>query len=364
MKLSKKKVFALALAVCLLATLSLGTLAWFTAEDEVTNNFYVGDSTTDPDDVFGVDVWEEVDTDRDPETELEVVGKGDTTENTADYDLILPGEAMTKKPYLTNTGKHPQFARAIVTVSDGYTLMEAMMGYWGDASKFLAGTDSTKWTLDQILFTEDHEIVYIYYYNEVLEPGATTAPVFDAVVSPTGPTLEQAQSIDNFQVNVLGQVIQSEHLGDPENPGEMITDAKSAFTLYFDEAGTTAGIPDAEILGRGGENIVFEEVVDTAIVMDQEPGDAYYLTNATASVNKEVILIDDAVMNATIVLQGGEFTMKTADAKLVRAEGGGGLVVYILEPVTVHTFDGQTIQITPSNYSEYSDLFENVLVLA
>ena len=119
MKLSKKKVFALALAVCLLATLSLGTLAWFTAEDEVTNNFYVGDSTTDPDDVFGVDVWEEVDTDRDPETELEVVGKGDTTENTADYDLILPGEAMTKKPYLTNTGKHPQFARAIVTVSDG-----------------------------------------------------------------------------------------------------------------------------------------------------------------------------------------------------------------------------------------------------
>ena len=41
MKLSKKKVFALALAVCLIATLSFGSLAWFTDNDSVTNEFKV-----------------------------------------------------------------------------------------------------------------------------------------------------------------------------------------------------------------------------------------------------------------------------------------------------------------------------------
>ena len=58
MKLNKKKVLVLALAVCLIATLSIGTLAWFSAEDEIKNDFlFATDDEGKPD--FSVDVTEE-----------------------------------------------------------------------------------------------------------------------------------------------------------------------------------------------------------------------------------------------------------------------------------------------------------------
>ena len=39
MKMTKKKVFIAALAICLVAIVSMGTLAWFTASDYVTNDW-------------------------------------------------------------------------------------------------------------------------------------------------------------------------------------------------------------------------------------------------------------------------------------------------------------------------------------
>ena len=249
MKFGKKKIFALALAVCLLATLSVGTLAWFTAEDEVTNNFLVGDSTTDPDNVFGVDVWEEVDADGDGK--LEKIGYRDLGENSASFGMVLPGQVIAKKPVLENTGKHFQFVRAIVTVSNGDILVGAVEGDWGEAGSFLLGTPAG-WTLDQILLTKDYQLVYIYYYNESLAPGGVTAPVFEAVAIPGGLTLQQAQAIEKFQVEIVGQAIQADHLVNPQKNGEAVTDSKTAFRLYFDKEGTVAGISKSEILDYNG----------------------------------------------------------------------------------------------------------------
>ena len=44
MKMNKKKVLVTALAVSLIAILSLGTVACFNAKDEITNTFKVADS--------------------------------------------------------------------------------------------------------------------------------------------------------------------------------------------------------------------------------------------------------------------------------------------------------------------------------
>ena len=56
---AKKKVFIIALAVCLIAILSFSTLAWFTDKDTVENEFLVaGSDDQDPDEIFSVDVWE------------------------------------------------------------------------------------------------------------------------------------------------------------------------------------------------------------------------------------------------------------------------------------------------------------------
>ena len=44
MKMNKKKVFTLALAVCLIAILSMSTLAWFNDSDTIVNEFMTSDS--------------------------------------------------------------------------------------------------------------------------------------------------------------------------------------------------------------------------------------------------------------------------------------------------------------------------------
>ena len=219
MKLNKKKVFALALAVCLIATLSMGSLAWFTAEDQVTNDFLIGDTNTTPDKVFGIDLWEETDADRDGTSET--VGKDVGNDIGAKYETILPGEILPKKPYLTNTGIHPQFVRAIV-------LKDAMGDDWKNADLFLAGTDATKWQLDSISYTNEgttSKLVYVYYYQEELAAGATTDDIFEAVVVPTGLTTDQAAQMGGFQINIVGQAIQSEHI--------LKDNAKDAFETYW-----------------------------------------------------------------------------------------------------------------------------------
>ena len=99
MKMTKKKVFVAALAVCLVAILSLGTLAWFNARDEVTNKFMVTDSEQDPDKIFSVDLYEtKVDENGDPVVPYEKTDDGNT------YDDIAPGDLLTKDPTVENTG--------------------------------------------------------------------------------------------------------------------------------------------------------------------------------------------------------------------------------------------------------------------
>ena len=98
MRMTKKKVIALALVVCLIAILSLSSLAWFTDDDSVTNKFQIaGSEDANPDDIFSVDVWE----------------KDDPTSNEKDqdgitYPDILPGDDLYKEVNVENTGKYPQ----------------------------------------------------------------------------------------------------------------------------------------------------------------------------------------------------------------------------------------------------------------
>ena len=58
MKMTKKKVFVASLAVCLVAVLSMGTLAWFTATDSVENIFQVSTETGATDADFELTLFE------------------------------------------------------------------------------------------------------------------------------------------------------------------------------------------------------------------------------------------------------------------------------------------------------------------
>ena len=96
MKMSKKKVFVTALALCLVAILSLGTLAWFNAADEITNRFMVADSDNDNVPDFSVEVWEN-ENDGDDTADQDGDGSTTITHGGNEYPEI---ENKETRPYL------------------------------------------------------------------------------------------------------------------------------------------------------------------------------------------------------------------------------------------------------------------------
>ena len=114
MKMTKKKVLLASLAVCLIALLSAGTLAWFTDSEEVTNEFKIATSEdTEKDDIFSVDVWENT-----PE--------GDKDQDGYVYEDILPGQVLKNAAKVENTGYYDQYIRVTVTVSDAAAWQSAL----------------------------------------------------------------------------------------------------------------------------------------------------------------------------------------------------------------------------------------------
>ena len=209
MKLTKKKVFVSALAICLIAIISMGTLAWFSDSDSVTNNFYVADSDDDTaDKIFSVDVWENT-----PD--------GDEDQDGFEYDDILPGDVLKKEPHVENTGHYDQYIRVIVTISDAQTWINALGADFNAANLFV-GFDATMWdaahTWNNVSEATDitalTEIVYVLYYNDVLESGDDFT-VFTDVKIPESLTQDQAATFgaDGFSINVKAQAVQTDNVG-------------------------------------------------------------------------------------------------------------------------------------------------------
>ena len=209
MKLSKKKVLVIALAVCLVAILSMGSLAWFNASEDITNEFHMSTSEEDPDAIFSVDVWEYID--------------GDTT--TPDYDGhtftdIVPGATYEKEPHIENTGSYSQWIRVKVSISEGQKWIDALNGY--DLSLAFGGHDETLWTRYDApaIDATTGDLVYVFYLNDVLDPDEDVA-IFDSVTIPT--VLEQDDMVFEdgvFKLNIVAEAIQSQYTG---------TTAKAAF---------------------------------------------------------------------------------------------------------------------------------------
>ena len=198
MKLNKKKVLVTALALSLVAILSAGTIAWFSDEDEVTNKFFIADSSdTDPDDIFSVDVWEE--------------NKAGSTSNGIVYRDILPGDELVKKARVENTGHYDQYVRVIVEISDA----EAWINAVGDdfvVENCFKGFEADKWT-DISKSVDNDTLTYVLYYNGILKSGEVLE-VFDEVLIPTSLTQEQAAAFKGgFTIDVKAQAVQTENVG-------------------------------------------------------------------------------------------------------------------------------------------------------
>ncbi len=220
MKLNKKKVFVAALAICLVAILSMGTLAWFTDTDFVDNTFMIADSNDTPDDVFSIDIYEMKDTDADGEADTRTdygIVYGDNNE-------VVPGAELCKEAYVENTGKYDQYVRVLVTLSD-VTEWKTVLGIeslteFVDLNQFFDVADDfdTTWYKNDLEITYDAEadkLTYVYYYNGVLKADDAAVSFINGVSIPETMTREDVVAMGgSFELDFVAEAIQSTNMLD------------------------------------------------------------------------------------------------------------------------------------------------------
>ena len=216
MKMTKKKVFVTALAVCLVAILSMGSLAWFSAQDSVTNNFYIADSTdNDPDDIFSVDVYEKYESNGD--------GTPEEYQSGISYDDILPGDELAKDAIVKNTSHYDQYIRVVITISDRDVWKSIVESTGADFNTYdirqhFVGFDSSKWDLvNSAMDNSGKSIQYVLYLKDILKSGDSFS-VFTGVEIPEAMTQEHASHFDDdgvwgFTIAVKAQAVQTENVG-------------------------------------------------------------------------------------------------------------------------------------------------------
>lgn len=216
MKMTKKKVFVTALAICLIAIISMGTLAWFNASDSITNEFKIADSDGDGTPDFSVDVWE-----NDP-ADLTVKDQDGVT-----YTDIAPGDKLAKNPTVENTGDYDQWIRVYVTFDD-WAVIEAAcqnQGISSDVRTWL-DVDATAWAADNnATVVANNTVTYVYYLNSKLAKDQT-AVLFNNVTIPGDFEQEDMKfTSGNFTITVKAEALQADNTGDT---------AQAAFAAYWE----------------------------------------------------------------------------------------------------------------------------------
>lgn len=199
--MSKRKLLVAAVALCMVAVLGGGTLAYFTANDNVTNTF---DTTAD----FSIEV-----TESQPTGELEYTVAG--SESTGfTYSGLLPATTVHKDPTVTNTGGYPAYVRLVVTISKADAWMAACeKAGITELDTIFGGHDETVWTRKDDPTIDGNTIEYVYYLNEALEPSAA-ATLFDTFTVPFQFDTAEMDAINGFTINIKGEAIQTANTGD------------------------------------------------------------------------------------------------------------------------------------------------------
>lgn len=215
-KNAKKKLFVVAVAVCLIAILSFTTLAWFSDSESIKNDFIVSSEDENPDDIFSIDVFEWVEGE-DPDEPIKV------DEGGHEFEDVVPGDELHKEPIVKNTGRYDQWVRLTLTFSDldaWYAIQDGNTAE-GPIKMLTKSADWDLWTLGDFSYDENG-YVYVYYLNIVLEPNEEVG-TFTHVNIPGGLDQEDMFNIKSLSLDVKAEAVQVENI-DADN-------AKDAFAL-------------------------------------------------------------------------------------------------------------------------------------
>lgn len=213
MKLNKKKVFVAALAVCLVAIISMGTLAWFSDSDFVKNDFMITDSTvTNPDEVFSVDIYE-TKVDENGNAVTDANGNPETTDAGNTYDNIAPGDVLTKDPTVKNTGTYNQWVRVKVTLTNAENWLALFKKYNLTLNDLFTNIDSDAWVGVEDYTINGGAMTFTYYLKEQLAPNQTVT-LFDKVTIPEIFDQTDIYAVKEFALTFVAEAVQVENTKD------------------------------------------------------------------------------------------------------------------------------------------------------
>ena len=205
----KKKLMAIALAVCVAAVLAAGaSLAYFTDKTETADNvFTMGNVKITLD-----------------ETDLTKDDRSRTPAGNT-YTNLYPGMDMVKDPIVHNVGKNDAWVRVIVRVANGAAFMNQFKDTQYGESPLVGLTHGLgeDWQIVESKKDEaTNDMVYTIVYNTVLKPGESTPAVFEKLYIPAtfgngemaAITYKNAntESVNGFTMSIHAEAIQSEGL--------------------------------------------------------------------------------------------------------------------------------------------------------
>ena len=206
----KKKIFAAAIAVCLIAAAITGaTIAYFTDNESVDNTFTIGEVAIKLDE-------SKVTLDANNRA---VVSTTERVSANQDYGYLYPGQILTKDPIITNTGSEKAFVAAKVTISTtaditDATLVEDLLS----GGMLLSGSGAT---CVSALDNGDY-VIYILYHGEMNKDQQIT--LFTTLSIPSAYDNDDMDKLQGLKISVVAYAVQSAGF----------TNAKDAIEAGFD----------------------------------------------------------------------------------------------------------------------------------
>lgn len=206
MKTRSKALLLTLCAVLLVAASVLGTMAYLTSTDEVTNTFTVGQVKIKLDEAKA-----------NPDGSL--VANADRVK--ANEYKLLPSHTYNKDPMVTVlSGSESSYVKMTVTFSKANELDAIFAPGGADLTSIFNGYDAAKWiakgnTKDATANTRTYE----FWYKETV--GAPTADValdalFDSITVPGTITNEQLATIEGMTITVNAYAIQADGFANAE----------------------------------------------------------------------------------------------------------------------------------------------------
>jgi len=206
--MKKSKVLVMILcAVLLVATTVLGTMAYFTDRESVTNTFTVGKVAITLDEA-------KVEPDGTPVTPAERTQDGNK------YHLV-PGQTYTKDPTMTVVkDSEESYVRMLVTINCAKEFDAIYAPAQADLTKIFNEYDGAVWLYEGE--TEDaanNTITYEFRYHETVKKADTDTPLNPLFTSITVPSTfdgDDMESIKDLKITVVGHAIQAATFDDAD----------------------------------------------------------------------------------------------------------------------------------------------------